>query len=176
MSDPKKELRPISLTSALSKITEDFIVSDYIKLALEEKVAPNQFGTITGSSTVMALISMVHKWLEATDGNGAAVRMFLFDYRKAFDLVDHHILANKLQQLNIPHSVINWVIDFLCNRSQRVKLSKDCLSEWGVPQGTKLGPWLFLLMIDDLSVSNVFEMWKYVDDTTVSECIPKGRL
>ena len=37
-------------------------------------------------------------------------------YRKAFDLVDHHILANKLQQLNIPHSVINWVIDFLCNK------------------------------------------------------------
>ena len=114
---------------ALSKIAEDFIVSDYIKPALEEKVAPNQFGTIAGSSTVMALISMVHKWLEATDGNGAAVRVFLFDYRKAFDLVDHHILANKLQQLNIPHSVFNWVIDFLCNRLQRVKFSKvACLS------------------------------------------------
>ena len=58
----KKELRPISLTPALSKIAEDFIVSDYIKPALKEKVAPNQFGTITGSSTVMAFISMVHKW------------------------------------------------------------------------------------------------------------------
>ena len=73
VSDPKKELRPISLTSALSKIADDFIVSDYIKPALEEKVAPNQFGTIAGSSTVMALIRVVHKWLEATDGNGAAV-------------------------------------------------------------------------------------------------------
>ena len=146
---PIKKLRPTSPISALSKIADDFIVSDYIKPALEEKVAPNQFGTITGSSTVMALIRVVHKWLETTDGNGAAVRVFLFDYRKAFDLVDHHILANKLQQLNTPHSVINWVIDFLCNRLQRVKLSKDCLSEWGkvpsgVPQGTKPGPWLFL--------------------------------
>lgn len=84
---------------------------------------------VTALPLFMSLISMVHKWLEATDGNGAAVRVFLFDYTKAFDLVDHHIPANKLQQLNIPHSVINWVIDFLRNRSQRVKLSKDCLSE-----------------------------------------------
>ena len=149
MSDLKKELHPISLTPALSKIAEDFIVSDYIKPALEQKVAPNQFGTITGSSTVMALISMVHKWLEATDGNGAAVRVFLFDYRKAFDLLDHSTLTNKLRQLNIPHRVINWVINFLCNRSQRIKLSKDCLSEWGkvpsgVPQGTKLGGCFYL--------------------------------
>jgi len=59
--DLKKELCPISLTPALSKIAKDFIVSDYVKPALEEEVAPNQFGTIAGSSTVMAPISMVHK-------------------------------------------------------------------------------------------------------------------
>ena len=82
VTDPKKELRPISLTSTLSKISEDFIVSDYIKPALESLVDSNQFGTISGSSTVLALISMIHKWLEATDGNGASVRVLLFDYRK----------------------------------------------------------------------------------------------
>ena len=85
VTDPKKELRSISLTSTLSKISEDFIVSDYIKPALESLIDSNQFGTISGSSTVLALISMIHKWLEATDGNGASVRVLLFDNRKAFD-------------------------------------------------------------------------------------------
>ena len=170
VTDPKKELRPISLTSTLSKISEDFIVSDYIKPALESLVDSNQFGTISGSSTVLALISMIHKWLEATDGNGASVRVLLFDYRKAFDLIDHKSLVNKLKRVNIPNSVINWVIDFLSGRSQRVKLGKDCVSEWGtVPSGVPQG------MINDLTVPSIFNMWKYVDDTTVSENIPKGQ-
>ena len=108
------------------------------------------------------------------------MRVLLFDYRKAYDLIDHKILVNKLKQVNIPNSVINWVIDFLSGRSQRVKLGKDFLSEWGtvpsgVPPGTKLSPWLFLLMISDLTVPSIFNMWKYVDDATVSESIPKGQ-
>ena len=82
VTDPKRELRPISLSSTLSKISEDFVVSDYMKPALESLADPNQFGTIYSSSTVFALISMIHKWLEATDGNGASVRVLLFDYRK----------------------------------------------------------------------------------------------
>ena len=67
--------------------------------------------------------------------------------------------------------------DFLTDRTQRVKLGEDGLSEWrnvpaGVAQGTKLGPWLFILMIDDINTSNT-ELWKYVDDTTIAECVDK---
>ena len=70
-----------------------------------------------------------------------------------------------------------WIIDFLTDRTQRVKLGEDFLSEWrnvpaGEPQGTKLGQWLFIFMIDDINTSNT-ELWKYVDDTTIAECVDK---
>ena len=86
---------------------------------------------------------------------GDVVRVVLFDYRKAFDLIDHRILARKVFQLYIPLSVKKWIINFLMNREQRVKRSRDCYSEWRgvpsvVPQDIKLGPCLFIWMINDL--------------------------
>ena len=173
-----KHIRPVSLTPALSELAEEFVVSKYIGPVVLELIDSNQFGAIPKSSTLHALISMVHTWVQATDGTSSAVRVVLLDYRKAFDLVDHNTLAAKILGLRIPSGVGRWICDFLMDRRQRVKLSSDCFSEWGavpsrVPHGTKLGPWLFILMINDLHTPGL-EAWKYMDDTTLAEVVPRG--
>ena len=61
---------------------------------------------------------MVHNWVTGTDGNGATVRTILLDYPKAFDFIDHSILCDKLYKLDLPKTVINWIIDFQSDRLQ----------------------------------------------------------
>ena len=76
-----KDLRPISLTSTLSKVAEIIVIKKELKPTILSSVDPVQFGFIPGSSTTFALVSMLHHWLRATDGNGSTVRAALLDYR-----------------------------------------------------------------------------------------------
>jgi len=115
----------------------------------------------------------------ATYSTGAAVSVVLFNYRKVLDLIDHHLLADIILKLDIPRGV-RWVLDFLSNWKQHVKLGSECLSEKGqvpagVPQGTKCGPRLFLPMTIDLKIPDI-SMWKYIDNTTIAEIAPCGEV
>ena len=65
----------------------------------------------------------------AKNGNSATIKTVLFDYRKVFDLIDHRILVDKLCKLVLPTRIINWIIDFLSERSQRIKLTEGCYSK-----------------------------------------------
>ncbi len=164
----EQDLRPISLTPLLSKLLEDYPVM-WMWEALEGKVDPNQFGCLKKCSTTFALLQLMDLLYKETDGAKNFARVLLLDYRKAFDLIDHSILLKKLENLEVPPVLLRWIASFLTSRTQRVKINNNTMSEWGhlnggVPQGTKLGPILFLCMINDLSLD--IPTFKYVDDTS----------
>ena len=169
----EKDLRPISLTCVLSKELESHPVNWLWRIVLPQ-MDPYQFGAMANVSTVHALIKMCHDWFESTDkaSDKNYIHAVLVDYSKAFDRIHPNILMEKIMKLeNIPPFLLHWIADFLSNRSQQVKIGNifsEKIDIWGtVPQGTKLGVLLFLLMIDDLKTS--VPTFKYVDDTTINQ-------
>ena len=83
------------------QIRRNLVVSAFIGPAVMKIIDPDQFGALPKSSTALALTSMLHHWTRATDGTGSAVRVVLFDYRKAFDYIDHQLLTHKIYSLDI---------------------------------------------------------------------------
>ena len=170
----ESDLRPISLTSTLSKVLES-IVGGWILEFVRNKLDIQQYGAIKGRSTTHALVDILHHWHQALDSS-ESVRVIFIDYAKAFDHVDHSILVRKLYNFNVPQFLIRWLCSFLTNRMQRVKLS-EYFSEWltlkgSMPQGTWLGPLVLILLINDLSSD--CGMHKFVDDVTLTEVIKKN--
>ena len=84
------------LMCAPALIAEDCTVHVHVKPAVLEQIGKDQYGCIPHSFTSHALINMIHQWTKATDGTGASVRVFVLEYKRAFDLIDHNILINKL--------------------------------------------------------------------------------
>ena len=96
------ELRPIALTSAISKFQESYVVS-WLKEDIQGKITKVQYGRRSGLSAVLALVYLVHKWHVSLDAPGFVIRIMFLDFRKAYDLIDHNIMLENCCKIGIRH-------------------------------------------------------------------------
>lgn len=163
--------RPISLTSIPCKLLEHVIYSHVVQfLESNSFFSVHQHGFRKNYSCETQLLSFTNDLFSAVDSS-STVHCIFIDFSKAFDTVCHKLLLYKLSKLNLDPTVLKWIESFLFNRTQFVTAnefnSSLCPVMSGVPQGSVLGPLLFLIYINDLPISISSSIKLFADDCVI---------
>lgn len=170
-----EEHRPINTLPCIEKIIEKF-ACEQLKSYIEEAniLCAEQSGFRDAHSCESALNYVINEWKEAQGSNETVLAVFL-DFQRAFETIDREILLHKLEMCGIGANALIWFNSYLSNRSQIVKIngvtSEPLENNYGVPQGSVLGPILFILYINDMK--NVLQYCKiklFADDTLIYIC------